>query len=97
MLVENWGAVARQGVLTTRQMVLVVLIQLVDVRRPRFIDLVREGTTGELSLPMIPDLDWSRFLLTGGKYMIPSDWILQVQCNYWSGNFKPELVFTLYV
>ena len=95
MLVESWGAVARQGVLTTRRMV--VLVQLVDVRRPRLIDLLREGTTGELSFPMM-DLDWSRFLLTGGKYMIQSDWILQVQCNYyWSGNFKPELVFSLYV
>ena len=78
---------------------MLVLLQLVDVRRPRLIDFARDGRAGDTdwSLPIALGLNWSRFLLTGGKYMILSDWILQVQCICWSGNFKPELVFTSYV
>ena len=78
---------------------MLVLLQLVDVRRPRLIDFARDGRAGatDWSLPITLNFNWSRFLLTGGKYMILSDWILQVQCICWSGNFKPELVFTSYV
>ena len=83
---------------------MLVLLQLVDVRRPRLIDFARDGgggATGELRktfvfewrLPIILGLDWSRFLLTGGKYMILSDWFLQVQCNYWSGNLQTRIGF----
>ena len=55
---------------------MLVLLQLVDVRKPRLIDLARDGRTGE------PSLSWSsRFLVTGGKYMSLLDWILQVELS----------------
>ena len=71
---------------------MLVLLQLVDVRKPRPIDLAREGRTGE------PSLSWSsRFLPTGGKYMILSDWILQVITGQETSNQNRFLLCTFQV
>ena len=73
---------------------MLVLLQLVDVRRPRLIDL---GRTGEPRLAMRRALDWSRFLPTGGKYMILSDWILQVITGQETSNQNRFLLCTFQV